>query len=455
SGGFSRYPVNGVVYGGMGANVTGVGQIRDPFLDRRFREENSDLAYFDQSTAIMDDIEGSLDEVAGSGLQNALNKLNEALSNFSSNPDQATHANIVLTTTKNLVLNLKQYSAKLDDVANQQKYDLQVSVDSLNSSLSKIAALNKTIKDETATIKEYQTGAYGPNELMDERNLLLDKISKYGDLNVQPNEDGTVTVKLNGKEVVKDDKFEQARLTTSKDSGDVSLKWASDGKEMVLDNGSLKAYVDMINGAGFAAKGKAANFTKGIPYYKQGLDRIAGALVKAFNNSIPDCHTEGEHVHDDKTPKEFKELLTYKVDGNPTAAGLEVSKEWVDNISFIIPPPCVVDGAKNNAHILELKDALTRDFDFNEFKGGVSEYINFYNGTIGQEKSYYQNRLVTAASVVTNLNDTKDSVSGVNMDEEGANLMLYDKAYKALGRLMTTMDEALDMIINRMGTVGR
>ena len=58
-------------------------------------------------------------------------------------------------------------------------------------------------------------------------------------------------------------------------------------------------------------------------------------------------------------------------------------------------------------------------------------------------------------AVVHDIEQHRDSISGVSLDEEGAELMKYEKAYKAMARLMTTMDEALDTIINRTGLVGR
>ena len=56
--------------------------------------------------------------------------------------------------------------------------------------------------------------------------------------------------------------------------------------------------------------------------------------------------------------------------------------------------------------------------------------------------------------MATNLNDQRDSVAGVNVDEETANLMLYNKSLSAASRLMTTLDDALDVLINRTGRVG-
>ncbi len=51
--------------------------------------------------------------------------------------------------------------------------------------------------------------------------------------------------------------------------------------------------------------------------------------------------------------------------------------------------------------------------------------------------------------------ETRDSISGVSHDEEGIDLIQYNKAYSAAARVMTTLDEALDTIINKMGIVGR
>ncbi len=56
---------------------------------------------------------------------------------------------------------------------------------------------------------------------------------------------------------------------------------------------------------------------------------------------------------------------------------------------------------------------------------------------------------------MANSADARDSVTGVNLDEEVMNLMRYQQSYNAAARLMTTMDEALDKLINNTGVVGR
>ena len=58
-------------------------------------------------------------------------------------------------------------------------------------------------------------------------------------------------------------------------------------------------------------------------------------------------------------------------------------------------------------------------------------------------------------TVANDIANSRDSVSGVSMDEEGISILQYQKSYNAAARLMTALDEALETVINNMGLVGR
>ena len=58
-------------------------------------------------------------------------------------------------------------------------------------------------------------------------------------------------------------------------------------------------------------------------------------------------------------------------------------------------------------------------------------------------------------TVLNGIQNSRDSISGVSMDEEATNMMSYISAYNAASRLMTTLDEALNTLINNTGVVGR
>ncbi len=57
--------------------------------------------------------------------------------------------------------------------------------------------------------------------------------------------------------------------------------------------------------------------------------------------------------------------------------------------------------------------------------------------------------------LLSELENKKESVSGVSMDEEITNMLKFQHAYNAAARYITTIDEAIDVIVNRMGVVGR
>ena len=57
--------------------------------------------------------------------------------------------------------------------------------------------------------------------------------------------------------------------------------------------------------------------------------------------------------------------------------------------------------------------------------------------------------------LLSQLESKKQSISGVSLDEELTNMIKYQHAYNAASRFITTIDEAIDVIVNRMGLVGR
>jgi flagellar hook-associated protein 1 FlgK len=83
---------------------------------------------------------------------------------------------------------------------------------------------------------------------------------------------------------------------------------------------------------------------------------------------------------------------------------------------------------------------------------------DYYNGIIGklgvethEAQSFSENHELLVHQVL----NARQSVQGVSLDEEMTNLVKYQHAYDAAARVITVMDEALDMVILKMGIVGR
>ena len=114
------------------------------------------------------------------------------------------------------------------------------------------------------------------------------------------------------------------------------------------------------------------------------------------------------------------------------------------------------DGELDNQDILDMKAAFEQDFNFGgEYTGTFSEFITSVTNTLGSGIKTNSARMSASLAIAESADSERMGVSGVSLNEEGISMMTYNKAYQALGRLMTTMDEQLDMIINKMGIVGR
>ena len=459
----NRYGSPSASLAGQGVGMGGVSQMRDPFLDRRFRDEYSDVGYYDQSAAILEDIEAALDEFGSdTGLKNAIKDISKALNDFSSNPDSKVHANVVATTFKNITQTLHQFDSKLNNVAAQQIHDLEITTKSVNDILTKLAGLNKVIGDDIqgrVPDGEY----YGPNELLDERNLLLDELARYGDISVKENADGTVKVDMGGKTVLDGEKTETLNFDKNRD-GTVSLTWNSDGENFSSPGGTLQASVDLINGRGPYAQSENETNYKGVLFYKDKIDTFAKTLANTFNNIVPEFdEATGEPKLDGDGNVVYKQLLgsrnpdgSVTNDTEATAGSISLSKAWSDDSDYLI----YNEGDKDPKYANALSAALTtnkQDFAFGGSSTNMTfeDFVNDYVGICGADLSFNSGRLDASASIADDLLDRRDQVSAVAPDEETANMMLYNKSYQAVARLMTTLDEALDILINSTGMVGR
>ena len=104
--------------------------------------------------------------------------------------------------------------------------------------------------------------------------------------------------------------------------------------------------------------------------------------------------------------------------------------------------------------ILDMLNSMTDTYADLDNKSFV-DYMNNISTVLANDSSYNSNTLKTDVTVLNGIQNSRDSISGVSMDEEGANMMSYISAYNAASRLMTVLDEALNTLINNIGLVGR
>ena len=93
--------------------------------------------------------------------------------------------------------------------------------------------------------------------------------------------------------------------------------------------------------------------------------------------------------------------------------------------------------------------------DITFYKGSFHDCFANIEATLGIDYKSANTMLANQISVLNETANSRDAVSGVQLDEEGMDLLHYNQSYSAAARFLTTLDEALDKLINGTGVVGR
>ncbi len=221
-----------------------------------------------------------------------------------------------------------------------------------------------------------------------------------------------------------------------------------DGKVIQLDGESIVSGKELTDGQ------KAALGTQTLEEYL----KANKAIFKGGN-----LFSNGGESNDDKDPA-------------ITAANISVSLDWstgaiqIQN-SYICPPSAegadtylTTPAATDSTNILHIQAAFNtkREFRPDTLLGGNVDHEPMFRGTfeemwvqvgatLGEDQNIISTELDSSYEAATEIASSKDSVSGVDFNDEAMNLMMYAKSYNAACRLMTTIDSVLDKLINNTG----
>lgn len=530
-----------IALAGQGVDMRGVTQVRDVLFDERYRNISGEANESTTKADILYQVEDVIDDIEAdtTGFNAVLSKLEAALQSFSTaNADRREMATIAINSADKITQIFQNFSKRIDDVSSLTFTKTENSVDRINQIFKQIASLNKQIVDDYVASNEtyidddgtYKSNiTYGPLELKDQRNLLLDELAEYGNVEVTTNPLGDITVKFGDKVVVDrvyyDTKGNKVTLdangkvpagvkatanyvfgklsmfdpssTNAAEKAPSNLKlyasemftaeeWVniscdpaklddvlgpkgdneimmvgSDERNLTgygLSTGSLKGLFDMYNGnGGFVSSakytGECKNGYAGIPYYKEVINSLAKVVCDKFNEA-------NGHAADGDGRRMF-EITDPK---NP-AFSFRVSDDWRKDTMMITRTPEQKDDEGktgeelDNENLHRLLSVFQGEFKFDSIPSGqtytLSGYVRKYGEDIGEQTQFEYDSAKANTTILESVGAARDRVMGVSLDEEGINMMNFQKWYNAAARMMTTLDEALNVIINQMGLVGR
>ncbi|MDR1649519.1 MAG: flagellar hook-associated protein FlgK, partial [Synergistaceae bacterium] len=192
---------------GTGVKIDEIIRIRDAFLDFQYRSELSTLGYYNRINELYNTVQLYITEPQGDGVRAGFDSFWAALQDLQANPESSAARTSVVESAKSLGTMIDSLVKGYDEYASMVNSEVKSLVDQANTMLHEVATLNKEI---------YQIQALGqnPNDLLDKRDLLLDRLTEMVDIDIQePYKAGDVTgeffLTLNGRTLVQGDKVRE------------------------------------------------------------------------------------------------------------------------------------------------------------------------------------------------------------------------------------------------------
>jgi flagellar hook-associated protein 1 FlgK len=564
-GGMSRFDTTSAGQVGTGAQITTIQRIRDSFIDYQVRSETGKSGYYATESDALSKVEGVFAEPSDKGIQELMNQFFNAFQEVSKSPDKSDVKTVAIQKASSLADALNYAYNQLEQNCKDSQGELQTNVIDANSTLEQINELNKQIRGVSAV-------GQSPNDLMDKRDNLIDKLSnqfgikldkdKFETINLasteypnstfvksDPNDlnysrlsyvdsavadttAGTVTMKyypLGNKNAQLEtvtinatpadaqslaDELTQCRILITNKDGELETT-ASGASAPVGNNGNIgeaefktkifqtykyETYasgapitnnnVDNKNVKGDIAANQAVQ--ENIRGYMDQLNKLAAGLAYSVNAiQVGSLGAANANLSSDK-------LIFVTYDDTTKANTTSDDKINAQNIrinNVLVTDPTKLncnttstsgagDGSRvkaiANLNIIKMDFSnITSTTDFNDrktFLGKIginatttgftdTNCLSLDVGTNGSTMdSYYKSTINKVAvdnqeaarmsgnqdTILADLEQQKSSVSGVSLDEETTNLIQFQHAYQANAKMISTIDELLDVVINQL-----
>jgi flagellar hook-associated protein 1 FlgK len=265
---------------------------------------------------------------------------------------------------------------------------------------------------------------------MDQRDTVLDKLGQLGTVNITDNGDGTLKVMFDGVTLVDG----QMKYTVSESGGTLSNNMATPETATVgASNGKLGALIALRDTT--------------IPSYQSQLDIVASTLITQ-TNALQAGGVDANGVT--QTGGVGLDGST----GQPFFSGTNASNIAVAVTAAQVAAASTANAPGDNTNALRMAalatDTTLAPLGGASIGGAYSQLVT----KIGSDSASAIRATTNANVLVNSLQNRRESVSGVSLDEEMTNLIRFQKGYSAAARALTTIDDALELLITRTGRVG-
>lgn len=409
---------------GMGARASQVTRVNNPWLEKQIQRENMNLGNSGTKADALARVEQIYNEQMNKGLNQFMGDFFNAFRELSNTPESLASRTMVKEAAESLTQDFKRINKQLKDVQDDLDGQLKTTTEEVNQITKEIASLNEKIQ----LVEIQGTPA---NDERDRREVLLKKLGERIDITWAEGKDNMVTVTAGNTAI----------LVSGHSSRNLEASFTDDRDRVELfyrssDTGSLFNITEQIKGGKMGGALEIRDHL--IEDHLSTIDNMAYTLAKEVNKA----HIEGFDRYGKngilffEMPEEIKgaaEKLSLnesvKLDSGKISAAARVDSAGDNTIANII----------SNIQYQKVMD------------GGSATLDDYYNSQVGQIGTVAQRAIKShenQKNILDQLNQIRESISGVSLDEEATKMIEMQKAYDASARLIRTADEMFDTVLN-------
>jgi flagellar hook-associated protein 1 FlgK len=370
---------------GTGVSIATYTRIRNVYLDAQYRTQNSSLGASTTQSEELQQAQGAFNEPSSSGIASQLSAFWSAWSSLANSPNSEAARQGVVAAGQQLANTFNQLSAQLTTLSSQagaQYAAVTGPTGEVQDYANQIAQLN-------GQIRQAEEAGQQPNDMLDRRDLLLDKLSTLANVTVTQKPDGTDTVTFGdaAKPIVEGTTATWPQALTPAAGGQLGALLG-----LTAPGGALTSLGTTLDGVAAALAGSVNALHTSTPFF-------SGATAATLKVAL--------------SPSEVQTSSTGSAGGNNVALAIAGLRGGTADQSY---------------------SALVEQ--------------------VGAAVKTAQDEKVNAQTTVTTINNQRQSVSGVSLDEEMTNLITFQRGYQASARTLTAMDSMLETLIQHTGGVG-
>ncbi|NQT34045.1 flagellar hook-associated protein FlgK [bacterium] len=394
---------------GGGVDLLGAHGERDMFIERQVRSALGEAGRGQTSHQMLRMIEEVFGELSSVGLSNAFDRFWNAWHDLSNDPSSMTSRNALLGTSINLTRKFHDIDRQLNDQAERINEQITVKASRVNAITQELVRINEDLS---------RLNGEAP-ELVDRCSLLLDELTGLTGATYRFEDNGTVSVFLDGAAMVMD--FDRQIIGVERDdNGNCSLVLSDAG------NRSLNVATGEIGGL-FEVRDET------LAELRQRLDELAATLAREVNS----VHLTGYGLNgstgidffDPETTGISDIAINYRIANDASLIAASSDGSPGDNrIALLIAE------LENRAVLSDGSETI------GEAYGSIATWLGVRVANAEIENEGAQLALYQAES-------WREAVSGVSLDEEMAKLIASQLAFNASAKLISMADSMLEQVL--------